>query len=54
MQYFVDSGLFDGTSVCPKFNDLLKVITTFFYILTDSKSAEEFVKRLKVLPRHVA
>ena len=30
-----------------------RVRNNFSYILTDSKSAEEFAKRLRVLPRHV-
>ena len=31
----------------------MRARNNFSYILTDSKSAEEFVKRLRVLPRHV-
>ena len=32
---------------------IMRARNNFSYILTDSKSAEEFVKRLRVLPRHV-
>ena len=31
----------------------MRARNNFAYILTDSKSAEEFAKRLRVLPRHV-
>ena len=33
---------------------IMRARNNFSYILTDSKSAEEFAKRLRVLPRHVS
>ena len=40
---------------CGCINDafIMRARNNFSYILTDSKSAEEFAKRLRVLPRHV-
>ena len=43
------------SQVCGCITDafIMRARNNFSYILTDSKSAEEFAKRLRVLPRHV-